>query len=77
MSTTSNPYVVSRAARDIVVGNVLQDGKVTRVDATTTPGVIYLWLNGSLNVAADVVLNHGDPVKVYPQGRGRVGAPRA
>lgn len=56
-----------KAARDIVVGDVVLDqhgdrGTVTMRDGHTTPGVVYLYLDGNDEPPADMCLNHGDPV---------------
>lgn len=54
-------------AREVVetdfVTHGVWSGTVTKVDRTSVPGVVYIWLLPRGPVA-DLVLNHGDPIRV-------------
>lgn len=58
--------VKMKPARDIEVGDILLTsygdvfGVVTDRDTTTTPGVVYLYLDGHEGPPADVMANHAD-----------------
>lgn len=53
-----------KSARDLKVGDVVSGkGTVSKVDTTTTPGVVYVWLNGKTDPPADLTLNHGEVMK--------------
>jgi hypothetical protein len=51
------------AARNLAVGHhVVAVGIVSRIDATTTPGVVAVWVDGNTAPKADLIASHGDPV---------------
>jgi hypothetical protein len=52
-----------RAARDLAIGHHFPGiGIVTKIDTTTTPGVVAVWLDGNTAAKADAIFAHGDPV---------------
>lgn len=51
-------------ARDLAVGHHALGCIVSRVDASTTPGVVAVWLDGNTAPKADAIFNHGDPVRI-------------
>jgi len=57
---------IGKAARDLLVGeHIIGYGMITAIDTSVTPGVVYVWLDGrARDLPADLVLNHGDPIKV-------------
>jgi hypothetical protein len=62
--TASQHTAGSKSARDLAVGDKISQGTVSKVDTTTTPGVVYVYVNGKTDPPADVTYNHGDPVTV-------------
>jgi hypothetical protein len=61
-SPKKSSKTAEKSARDVEVGDVIEGKTVSKVDKTTTPGVVYVYF-GDHDPPADMTLNHGDPVK--------------